>query len=686
MSINFTSSLIDAMDVSYTKGDFVRTLGFFAPGDGGAAVYRVDSNTSTPITDKAIQYTGLTLYCSGGKFHLAPDATHPTRPVFEFVLQGNTVYAEQFGVMPKDTSLAAANTACINNAVDYATSRGAKLEFAAKGKYYFGGYYHPTDWNKNEYGIVLKDNILLDGNGAVLEFADSDAAFTFFYTVKPNIARDVILRNITCIGRRTNNGGIGDEFLYANIDGFVMQNVTAKNFGYGLRTVTRKIIADYELPEIINKNWLIEDCTINTVMGLQVSEIDGLTIKNTVNTSLYPDADESTLYPGGRGTHNIYMESNCINVRLNNVTMGNVTGNAIHKSYAINQEHDNDTEEEKSYYRFDKSKNHFYTDISVYKCNAPLAIGFASENVMCDNIFATYLRYEVYLSAVSNCIIANSTLVANRPPIGNNNPNKGLYVRSACSCWFQNSYLYTNGRQRVGAYDTEDAHYHKMNIKTPQNTLANVDDKKHRRIYIGEDFDVPNHWFKFTGCKMESTYSETDYYFYEVINKHFSSPAKAQFGEFLDNCSYSYNATSENYRIMAINDLFGGITYRNCYMKNLAQTEKIVQPPFGHHCNLQASSGDLKDYFCKYNPNVVCSLLKANKKYPWLHFENNIYDNFSIYHSSNSWQYYFKSFKAGAAQNRLTHSQVANLIGAYSSNCFNFINNTFEEINDLSSS
>jgi len=450
---------------------------------------------------------------------------------------------------------------------------------------------------------------------------------------------------------------------------------------------------------------MIENCTItDTIMGFQLSEIDGITIKNSTIKSIYTTDfpvgtygkhsyydgctyPEAHIYDDLGGLHNIYLSANCLNVRIDNVVLGNVTGDAVHKSYPVGEID----------VRFDKSQNHFYTDLSIEKCNAPLYIGFISENVMCDNVFGTGLRYLAHLSAASNCIISNSSLTVNRvsfdrpnsedpSKIDTINPNIGLYVGSACLCWFQNSYLSTNGRQRVATYTSGETYYRNMSIKPADCTDDSFVDKRHMRTFIGNNFDIQNHWFKFTGCDMKSTYGETDYYFYEVINKHFSSPAKAQFGEFLDNCSYSYNATSENYRIMAINDLFGGITYRNCYMKNLAKTGTIVQPPFGHHCNLHASSGDLKDYFCKYNPNVVCSLLKANKKYPWLHFENNIYDNFSIYHSSNSWQYYFKSFKDGAAQNRLTHSQVANLIGAYSSNCFNFINNTFEEINDLSSS
>ena len=218
---------------------------------------------------------------------------------------------------------------------------------------------------------------------------------------------------------------------------------------------------------------------------LQISEIDGIIIKNTVNTSLYPDADEALLYLAGRGTHNIYMSSNCINVRLNNVIMGNVTGDAVHKSYALNE----DEKAEDVCVRFDKSKNHFYTDLSINKCNAPLNIGFVSENVMCDNILGTSLRYLIHLSAASNCIVANSSLIVDRPSFNRNgtmiNPNLGLYVHAACSCWFQNSYLDTNGRQRACAAVTEDKHYWTMNIKTDDNTDEKIVDKKRRRIYIG---------------------------------------------------------------------------------------------------------------------------------------------------------------------------------------------------------
>ncbi len=692
MSINFTPSLVEAMDASYTEDTFVRTLGFFAPGDGGAAVYRVTGNVSTPITDKAIQYTDFTLYCSDGEFHLAPDANHPTRSVFEIIPQGNTVYAEQFGVMPGDVSASIYNKTMFHYAAMFSSSEGYTLKFSSKETYYF------TD------GISLFDDLNIDGSGAVLQLFGSSTGYTFFY--KPGSAKNIRFSNISFIGRRTADNGFGDQFLWSRVENLTMKNVRLKNFAYGLRTYTIGISNDYDLPPIVNKNWLIEDCSItDTVMGLQVSEIDGLTIKNSVITSIYPksfpvgtkgekdsydghDYPEAYIYDKLGGLHNIYMESNCINVRLNNVTMGNVTGDAIHKSYAINQEHDNDTDDYKSYYRFDKSKNHFYTDLSIHKCNAPVNMGFISENVMCDNVFGTNLRYLVHLSAASNCIVSNSSLTVDRLPFDRNgkmiNPNTGLYVHSACSCWFQNSYLYTNGRQRVGAYDTEDVHYRLMNIKTPENTLANVDDKKHRRIYIGSDFSIPNHWFKFTGCDIESTYGADDYYFYEVTYNSLYSPASAQFGEYMDNCYYTINTSLEMFRLLAVNDLHGGITYRNCYMKNKSGSK--YQPPFRMWCNYPELKDETpcKDNTCPVNQAYGCAIYKSGKKYPWVRFENNTFDNFVYGSSTVTWSLLLKGGRPpNDTHNKPLDEKVPNYLNAYMCNSYKLSSNSFQKLTNL---
>ena len=174
-------------------------------------------------------------------------------------------------------------------------------------------------------------------------------------------------------------------------------------------------------------------------------------------------------------------------------------------------------------------------------------MGFISENVMCDNVFGTGLRYLVHLSAASNCIVSNSSLTVdrdtfdrpnaeNQSQIDTINPNLGLYVESACSCWFQNSFLSTNGRQRATSYTTGESYYRNMSIKPDDSTDENFVDKRYMRNFIGENFDIHNHWFKFTGCEFKTT-KQDEYYFPEAFGV-----SKTVFHEYWDNCKLNYSA------------------------------------------------------------------------------------------------------------------------------------------------
>ena len=319
-------------------------------------------------------------------------------------------------------------------------------------------------------------------------------------------------------------------------------------------------------------------------------------------------------------------------------------------------------------------------------------MGFISENVMCDNVFGTGLRYLVHLSAASNCIVSNSSLTVdrdtfyrpnykNQSQIDTINPNLGLYVESACSCWFQNSYLSTNGRQRSTSRPTGESYYRNMSIKPDDSTDESFVDKRHMRNFIGEKFDIPNHWFKFTGCDVESSYGEDDYYFYEVTNKNLYSPISAQFGEYLDNCSYTINTSSEMFRFLAVNDLFGGITYRNCYMKN--KTDSKDQPPFRMWCNYPSLKNETpcEDNTCPVNQTYGCAIYASGKKYPWVRFENNIFDNFMYGISYTSWYLLFKGGRPfDATHNKPSDDKVPYYLNACFSDGYKFKTNEYVHI------
>ncbi len=337
----------------------------------------------------------------------------------------------------------------------------------------------------------------------------------------------------------------------------------------------------------------------------------------------------------------------------------NVSSSAIHKAYAVLD----------SKPVSDKSKNHFYTDLSIHKCNAPMTIGFISENVMCDNIYGTKLRYLVHLSAASNCIVANSALTADRElfdrgPAKNINENKGLYIQDACSCWFQNSYLNTCGRSHVYAYNGSDDHYHIMSIKSDENANMNISDKKYKRNFIGAGFDIPNHWFKFTGCKMLFNFGVTDYYFYEDINNVANSkgvawPNTYQFGEYWDNCSLDTYTVGDLLRMYCINKFPGGLTVRNSYLKNI-NPNGSDKAPFRFFCWQEGRNVDNK--ICKLLGNCVHA--QYDKWFSSLHLENNVFNKICN-NTNNSWEHIFSpGGKVGSITNAISISN------SYAFNCY----------------
>ena len=371
------------------------------------------------------------------------------------------------------------------------------------------------------------------------------------------------------------------------------------------------------------------------------------------------DSDISCYTTSNDTAHCVYLSSNCSNVRVAGCNLHNVSGDAIHKVYPYSE-------------KLDLSKNHFYTDLTIHNADSALDIGFISQNVMCDNVFATEVDVALQLSAADNCIVSNSYFGQHKE---SSKSTTFIYAGKACNCWLQNCYAYYKGQHRV-TYQ-----YQKSNM------LSTVfSDKKHRRMFIGPDFDIPNHWFKFTGCEFESTTKTGDIkYFSGLFNEiGYLLADKSQFGEYSDNCSYSFNRNLEIYRILAINNMFGGITYRNCYLKNLSAGKD--QPPFRMWCKYPALSdvSPCESNTCPVNPSFACALYATGKKYPWIRFENNIFDNFMYPVNNISWYLLLKEGKPkDTTYNAPQRSLVPNYLNAYLSNGYKLNGNVFSSILNL---
>lgn len=630
VNINYCDTFLNAVLNSYTAGSFVRTLGFFAPGDGGAAVYKISQEL--PDADKTISTTvaGVTFTYGEGKFY----KTNST--VFELIPQGNTVYAEQFGVFPGGESYAVNNILLLKKAIAFATENSCVLTFASGGVY-----------NLNPGSISVPSGMHIDGNGAtlcVIGGSGNSKDYISLFNSK-SLVYNVTIKNITLIGRKTSvESGYSDQAIHINCNNLTVRNVRFKFFGYAFHTYGGKSVDEikiesktYVINDIPNRNWLIDSCkTENCVFGINTSEIDGLIIK---------DSDISCFLDTKDTYHCVYLSSNCLNVRVAGCSLNNVSGDAIHKAYAYPSNNA----------KFDSSKNHFYTDLSIHNADSALDIGIISQNVMCDNVFATEVEIALQLSGADNCIVSNSSFSQTR----NSSEMKAfIYAENACNCWMQNSYAYYKGKHRVTSIYYPSAYVYDMFV-----------DKKHRRMYIGSDFKVPNNYLKFTGCEFFSTHVDANRYFYERYNSVVDSklqknPTLSQYGEYWDNCSLFVATKQEVFSLNCINDLPGGITIRNSYLENIELVDREQLAPFTIGCDREDRDSNYCKNVCPVYPDS-CILSAFGKIYPWIRFENNFYAfKFSKNWASNDWSQYIVPIRAVSVE------QFVKSTGSYSSDCY----------------
>ncbi len=103
IDVKYCDTLLNALSNSYTSGDYVRTFGFAAVGDGGAAMYKVVSDAPAPSGVVNCTFANTSFNCGEGKFYVSGGT------IFQLVSQSGKVYAEQFGVFPGTETFAEGN-------------------------------------------------------------------------------------------------------------------------------------------------------------------------------------------------------------------------------------------------------------------------------------------------------------------------------------------------------------------------------------------------------------------------------------------------------------------------------------------------------------------------------------------------------------------------------------------------
>ena len=355
------------------------------------------------------------------------------------------------------------------------------------------------------------------------------------------------------------------------------------------------------------------------------------------------DSDISCYTTSNDTAHCVYLSSNCSNIRVEGCSLHDVSGDAIHKVYPYSE-------------KLDLSKNHFYTDLSIHYADSALDIDFISRNVMCDNVFATEVAIALELSAADNCIVSNSYFSQTR---ATGDMKAFIYAKKACNCWLQNSYVYYEGQHRV-TYE-----YQKSDM------LSTVfEDKKHRRMFVGPIFDTPNHWFKFTGCEFESTTESQDMYYFLGVNDQ----DKTVFHEYWDNCKLTNSAAKDFFRFKCTNTIPAGVTIRNSYLKCIS-TDTSIGAPFRFRCG-QAN--------CNCLTENTCSKKQLGKRFPFVHYENNILDRFYYSRADTFWGYHISTFQADAHQ--FTIPEAVAISGSYVSGVYRLRDGIFSKMIDLDKS
>lgn len=299
------NDLKESLDIK--KDDIVRTLGFYAIGDGGEGDYR--------IVD-AVTHDFLCFELRNGLYA-------------EYIIKNNTIYVDSLGAS-KIIDSATQDTILYNKITRYISNElgGGKVVFG-NGTYYIDAVCEP--WFATRPGISIYDNTVVELNrGTILKVVPNNSGFyacLWFHTVN----NATILGNgATIIGDRNDHVDLGSiNGDYSNehghcIGGFNVNNITIKDiilkdaWGDGLFFSRRDTNFEGDVtiePSSVGNNIKIQNviCDNNRRQGFSLIHANGILIENCKfnNTNGLPPQC------------GIDLESNTSNDRITNVTIRN---------------------------------------------------------------------------------------------------------------------------------------------------------------------------------------------------------------------------------------------------------------------------------------------------------------------------------------------------------------------------
>lgn len=289
---------------SEVEGDYVQTLGFDTPGDGGAAMFKVVS-VADESANSQLEINGRTFVCKGLTLELVPE--------------NNTVYVEQFGAkgdvdISKDlteeeqalqkATLAAANKNAISQAIQAAVSVGFM-----------------TKQYLVDSGIAVNSPRTFLGNNATLVMHSDEGSATMF-TV--SCSTDSALNDIK----------FSDFFLFASeeaesyagktlVSVAEVHSLTFDNVAFACAEYAANIIGSSE--RVTAENITFNNCLAEEVYnGLYFENAKNIKIRNfRVNhagTEYFPDASS------GIG---LKLNGNCFGANVEDLSVFNAPGGAV---------------------------------------------------------------------------------------------------------------------------------------------------------------------------------------------------------------------------------------------------------------------------------------------------------------------------------------------------------------------
>ena len=289
---------------SEVEGDYVQTLGFDTPGDGGAAMFKVVS-VADESANSQLEISGRTFVCKGLTLELVPE--------------NNTVYVEQFGAkgdvdISKDlteeeqalqkATLAAANKNAISQAIQAAVAVGFM-----------------TKQYLVDSGIAVNYPRTFLGNNATLVMHSDEESATMF-TV--SCSTDSALNDVK----------FSDFFLFASeeaesyagktlVSVAEVHRLTFDNVAFACAEYAANIIGGSE--RVTAENITFNNCLAEEVYnGLYFENAKNIKIRNfRVNhaaTEYFPDASS------GIG---LKLNGNCFGANVEDLSVFNAPGGAV---------------------------------------------------------------------------------------------------------------------------------------------------------------------------------------------------------------------------------------------------------------------------------------------------------------------------------------------------------------------